>query len=162
VKNREITEYIAVHCSATPPHQEIGEDEIRRMHKAKGWEDAGYNVVIRRNGKIDIARPLDAQGAHVRGYNHNSVGVCLVGGVDDDGKAENNFTPIQMDSLELTLHFLFQVYPGAIAKGHRAFFGDTNKDGVIDSRDWLKQCPCFDVEGFLIKRGFSDERRKND
>ena len=27
-------------------------------------------------------------------------------------------------------------------------FGDTNKDGKIDSRDWLKECPCFDVKSW--------------
>ena len=31
-----------------------------------------------------------------------------------------------------------QKYPKTVIQGHRDFFGDTNKDGKIDSRDWLK------------------------
>lgn len=152
---RKKTEFIAIHASATPPSIDIGEDWIRKEHMAKGWADAGYNVVIRRNGKIEIARPLDHKGAHVKGFNSISVGVCLIGGVDEFNQPKFNFTNQQMEALALTITFLRASYPDAIVQGHRDFYGDTNKDGVIDSRDWLKKCPCFDVKNWLDERGMA-------
>lgn len=130
---RDVTLWIAIHCSDTPPSMDIGEAEISRWHKQKGWEDGGYNVVIRRNGMVEVDRPLDAQGAHVRGYNDVSVGVCLIGGRGRDNEPEANFTPQQYESLRATVDWLLRVYPLAAVKGHRDF------DGVS------KKCPCFDA-----------------
>ena len=153
MRERTRTDYIAIHCSATKPTKDIGEDEIRAMHTARGWSDIGYNAVIRRDGRIEIGRPLDYAGAHIKEFNLLALGVCLVGGVGLNGKPENNFTPEQFESLEDLLRLLDRVYPGTIIRGHRDFFGDTNNDGVIDSRDWLKDCPCFDVQAWVKERG---------
>jgi len=147
------TEFIAVHCSATKPSQDIGEDEIRLMHKKRGWSDIGYNIVIRRSGKVDIGRPLDAVGAHVKSFNHISLGVCMVGGVAEDGTPENNFTPEQWSSLETVLRFCNLVYPEAVIQGHRDFSPDLDGDGVIEQHEWLKECPCFDAKGFAKEIG---------
>lgn len=134
---RLTTDYIAVHCSATGPDIDIGEDEIRAWHKDRGWDDAGYNIVIRRTGLVEIARPLDDRGAHVAGYNDSAIGVCLVGGVDDAGKAADNFMPSQMRSLLDTLRFLRRYAPGARIQGHRDF------------PEVKKDCPSFDVRQWL-------------
>lgn len=50
--------------------------------KGKGWTDIGYHYVIRKSGMVDKGRPLDKQGAHVRGHNGDSIGICWVG-LDD-------------------------------------------------------------------------------
>jgi N-acetylmuramoyl-L-alanine amidase len=134
---RPRTEYIAIHCAATKPSQDIGEAEIRQWHKDRGWSDVGYNVVIRRSGLIEIGRPLDWQGAHVAGYNDEAIGVCLVGGIDDDGKPANNFTTDQFVSLLACLRFLRRYAPDARIQGHRDF------PGV------LKDCPSFNVRAWL-------------
>lgn len=138
--NRKSTEFIAVHCSATPPSRNWDETEIRKLHIAKGWIDAGYNIVIPRWGTIQIARPLDSQGAHVEGYNSKALGICLIGGINEQtGKAENNFTPTQMDDLLLALRFCKRYAPNARIQGHRDF------PGVA------KDCPSFDVRQWLAK-----------
>jgi len=31
-------------------------------------------------------------------------------------------------------------------KGHMDYSSDQNKDGIITKNEWLKVCPCFDVE----------------
>lgn len=141
-------EYLVVHCSATQPTQDIGRDEIDRWHKQRGWSGIGYHFVIRRNGLIERGRPLDDDslletpevGAHVEGFNSKSVGVCLVGGVDDLLRPERNFTPAQYTALETLLLMLADQFAGAEVRGHRDF------PGVA------KSCPSFDVQAWWANR----------
>lgn len=37
------------------------------------------------------------------------------------------------------------LYPSLRVCGHRDLSPDRNGDGVVDSSEWLKQCPCFEV-----------------
>lgn len=134
-KQREITSYIVVHCSATPETMDIGVDEIRKWHRQKGWLDVGYNKVIRRDGTIEDGRPINVPGAHARGYNHISVGICLIGGVESDiKKPEANYTHAQWNSLEELVRDLKEMYPSAVLVGHR------------DLPNVRKDCPSFDVQ----------------
>jgi N-acetylmuramoyl-L-alanine amidase len=138
---RKRTDFIVIHCSATNVNMDIGENDIRIWHKAKGWEDIGYNVVIKRDGTVEIGRPLDYRGGHVQGYNDVALGVCLVGGVDlSNKKAENNFTTAQWASLVVTLKFLRKIWPKAQIVGHR--------DLILPGAP-AKECPSFDVKQWL-------------
>ena len=47
--------------------------------KGNGWSDIGYNYVILGNGKLRVGRPLPTTGAHAKGKNSTSIGVCVVG-----------------------------------------------------------------------------------
>ncbi|MBP1594036.1 MAG: N-acetylmuramoyl-L-alanine amidase, partial [Bacteroidetes bacterium] len=40
---------------------------------------------------------------------------------------------------------LLQDFPGCKVTGHRDLSPDLNGNGVIESHEWLKQCPCFNV-----------------
>ena len=143
---RRRTDYIVVHCSATNPDADIGVDEIRQWHMdGNHWDDIGYHAVIRRDGEIEFGRHFDEPGAHVKGQNYRSVGVCMVGGVDHDGKPENNFTHDQFESLTILLDMLERAYPLAKILGHRDLSPDLDGDGIIEEHEWLKDCPCFDV-----------------
>lgn len=137
---RKNTKYIVVHCSATPAHRKIGVAEIRNWHKERGWRDIGYHVVITRSGFIEFGRDLDEQGAHVYGHNHNSIGVCLIGGVDEHGKAQNNFTPEQFKSLRLVILALQARYVNAQVMGHRDFPEVAKDCPSFDVREWFKNC----------------------
>ena len=80
---------LIVHCSDS----EFGDAEtIDSWHKARGWNGIGYHFVIlngRRksrgkyrpedDGLIEEGRPIEIPGAHCRGHNKTSVGVCLIG-----------------------------------------------------------------------------------
>lgn len=137
---RKSTEFLAVHCSASKPSMNIGEDEIRKWHTDKGWLDVGYNVVIRRDGKVEIGRPLDYQGAHVSDFNSKALGICMVGGINEyTGEAENNFTALQFNALLATLRFLKLYAPEAKIQGHRDF------------PNVKKDCPSFDVREWLAE-----------
>lgn len=142
---RRRTDYIVIHCSATPPTSDIGADEINEWHKQRGFDRIGYHAVVRRDGEIEFGRHFDEEGAHVKGQNFRSVGICLVGGVDKDGKSQNNFTSEQFESARAIVEMLKHAYPLAIVVGHRDLSPDLNGDGIITSDEWLKDCPCFEV-----------------
>ena len=133
---REIRRVI-IHCSATKPGMDIGAAEIRKWHvDGNGWNDIGYHYVIRRSGEIEKGRSEHIAGAHVAGHNGDSIGVCLVGGIDDKGKPDANFTAAQWAALDHLVTQLTKVsYPGATVSGHR---------------DWTdaKACPSFDVRAW--------------
>src|SRR5690606_114532 len=73
---------LVIHCAATTPLMDIGAKEIDVWHKQRGWSKIGYHFVIRRNGVIEKGRDISEVGAHVEGYNKNSIGICMVGGID--------------------------------------------------------------------------------
>lgn len=143
---------LVVHCSATRATADIGVSDIRLWHRRQGWRDVGYHYVIRRDGTVEKGRPDNEPGAHVKGHNHDSLGICLAGGIAANGKAENNFTPAQFDALEKLLDRLSAEHPGADIMGHRDLSPDKNRDGKITPNEWLKECPCFDVRPWWASR----------
>ena len=144
---RSETKYIVIHCTATKASamDSVTAADVDRWHKARGWRGIGYHFVIEADGNISPGRAINERGAHVRGYNDVSIGVALVGGLDDNGKPCANFRPAQMVSLSNHLEYLRGIYPFAIVLGHRDLSPDLNGDGIIQPNEWLKDCPCFDV-----------------
>lgn len=131
-------DYLVIHCSATKDTQDIGAAEIRKWHRERGWFDIGYHYVIRRDGTVEKGRPDTQPGAHARGFNHVSLGICLVGGVADDGKKpEANFTAEQWEALHVLVEDLLCDYPHADVLGHR------------DLPNVNKGCPSFDVRAWF-------------
>ena len=130
---------VIIHCAATRPSMDIGAKEIREWHiKQRKWSDIGYHYVIRRNGELEDGRPLEIAGAHTQGHNVHSIGICLVGGINDARRAENNFTPEQWRTLERILRFLKSSLKGITIHGHNEFA--------------KKACPSFDVQKWLKER----------
>lgn len=123
---------IVIHCSATKPSQDIGASEIKAWHKARGWKTIGYHYVIRRNGLVERGRSVYQVGAHCAGYNQNSIGICYVGGLDDNGKPADTRTEQQKKALRQLVRELLLQFPEARVVGHR----------VLNPK---KECPCFDV-----------------
>lgn len=70
---------IVIHCTDSPDDLDIGRKEIDKWHKDRGWSGIGYHFVVRRSGVIEVGRLLDVTGAHVRGHNRGSIGICWVG-----------------------------------------------------------------------------------
>lgn len=154
-QKRKATDFLVVHCSATPPSHNWGRADIDRSHRNRGFIAIGYHFVIKRDGTVETGRPVDTQGAHVEGYNSRSIGICMIGGVKqgDLNAIENNFTPAQFDALAVLLARLKSDYPKARVLGHRDLSPDKNRDGKITPNEWLKGCPSFSVADFLKSRG---------
>lgn len=131
---------VVIHCSATRPSQDIGRAEINEWHKARGWAGIGYHYVIRRNGLVENGRPVAQAGAHVEGHNATTIGVVLVGGLDEQGKPAPLYDARQLAALQGLLVRLKGEFPQAFEKdtqGHRDF------PGVA------KACPSFDVRRWI-------------
>ena len=122
--------YLVVHCSDSPDTLDIGAKNIHDWHRERGWDGIGYHAVIRRNGKLEMGRPQYWNGAHVRSYNRQSLGVCLVG--------RNRFTDDQMAALRALLDEWKAKYPQAEVVGHRD----------LDPR---KTCPNFDAGAWYMQ-----------
>ena len=84
-------------------------------------------------------------GAHAKGYNRNSIGICYEGGLDKDGKPKDTRTPEQRVALRQLVNELLLRFPDCKVCGHRDLSFDLNHNGKIDPREWTKQCPCFAV-----------------
>ena len=136
---REETKFIVIHCSQTRPSQNIGAKEIDRWHREQGWLKIGYGTVIKRDGTIEQGRGDDDVQAAVKGYNHTSFNLCLIGGAKEDNwkEEEDNFTGEQWESLKTELTRLIKKYPDARIVGHREL-------------DDKKFCPSFDVRDYLL------------
>ena len=125
---------IIIHCSATREEQQVSVDTIRDWHLAKGWNDIGYHFYIDLDGTINKGRDIDKMGAHCKGHNRNSIGICYCGGVETDGKTpKDTRTQKQKDSLLNVLKTLKAMYPEAVIYSHNEFAN--------------KACPSFDATG---------------
>ena len=127
-------EYIVIHCSATMPSMDVPIERVKKWHLDRGWSDIGYHYYITRDGEIHKGRKVSTIGAHVRGYNKTSIGICYEGGIDESGEPEDNRTKEQKKSLLMVVEILKFVFSGAIAQGHRDF------------PNVKKACPSFDAK----------------
>ena len=141
---REINNII-IHCSATAEGGNFKADDIQRMHLQRGYRDIGYHYVVDLDGTIEKGRPIEEIGAHCKGYNKHSIGVCYIGGVDTTGKAKDTRTQAQKEALIKLLTEIKREWPNAKIAGHRDFSEDKNGNGKIDPWERMKECPCFDA-----------------
>ena len=70
---------IVIHCSATRVDRDFTEDDLEVCHRRRGFNGTGYHFYIRKNEDIKITRPVECIGAHARGFNSNSIGICYEG-----------------------------------------------------------------------------------
>ena len=127
---RNITEII-IHCSATPEGREVSVKEIDGWHRQRGFRGIGYHYVVTLDGTVHAGRPLQEAGAHCRGHNKNSIGVCYIGGCDTRMRPKDTRTSVQRTALRQLVSELRARYPTATVHGHREYAA--------------KACPCFDV-----------------
>lgn len=138
---------IIIHCSATPEGKDYTVEDIDRDHRKRGFAKIGYHYVIYRDGTIHQGRKESEVGAHARGYNANSIGVCYIGGLARDGKTtKDTRTQAQRDALVRLLRELVTRYPDAEILGHRDLSPDKNGDGIVSPNEYIKGCPSFDAK----------------
>ena len=135
-----------MHVSATKMSQNFGVDACRAYHIKKGWSDIGYHFYIEKDGTIKYGRPLTRDGAHVRGFNKGTIGICCEGGLNESGTPKDTMTDIQKLSLEGLLLALKKGNPKMKVKGHRDYSPDLNNNGIIEPFEFSKACPCYDAQ----------------
>lgn len=136
---------IVIHCSATRADVPLSPSQLDEMHRQRGFDGCGYHYYVRRDGEICTMRPVDRPGAHAKGYNQHSIGVCYEGGLDEQGRPADTRTELQKRSLRVLVRVLAMDFQTRRIVGHRNLSPDLNGDGVIEPEEWTKVCPCFDV-----------------
>ena len=149
---KENIDAIVIHCSASRAGQDLRATDIDKMHKERGFACIGYNYVIDLDGTVEVGRPLTRDGAHCntaglsgKSYNKHSIGICYVGGLDENGNAADTRTDAQKTALAELVYKLVDEYPIVEIIGHRDASPDKNGNGTIEQNEWIKQCPCFSV-----------------
>ena len=100
-------QFLVLHCSATRVGQKVTVKDIDRWHRARGWKNGcGYHYVIRRDGTIELGRPLEMVGAHCQYYNRHSIGICYEGGLDEQGRPADTRTEAQKTAMRSLLEQL--------------------------------------------------------
>lgn len=140
---------IIIHYAATPNGSSHNIDDIDNWHlqrgfsRSKKWrkqfnpylEACGYNAVIPVNGDIQLGRHPDEPGAHTRGYNRTSLGVCLIGTDAYEFQQWNALAQlVEMWSHRIRICGIDEMIEASV-HGHNEFS--------------KKSCPGFDVQEWL-------------
>ena len=124
---------IVIHCSATREDRRYTLTQLIRDHSDR-FGFTGYHYYITRDGTVTQTRHEQLVGAHARGYNQHSLGICYEGGLDANGQPKDTRTWRQKRALLQLLKRLKAEHPQAQILGHR------------DLPDVKKACPCFDAK----------------
>jgi N-acetylmuramoyl-L-alanine amidase len=89
---------IVVHCSDSDIHNHDDITVIDEWHLERGFRKVGYHFYIKKDGTVQKGRELYEIGAHCKGQNSDSIGICLGG--------RHNFTTIQFHALKGLLYDL--------------------------------------------------------
>lgn len=142
---RPIT-HLVVHCTAGRQTQ-TATDIVAYHKKTLKWRNPGYHYIIEADGNIvQTLQDKDISNG-VAGKNSHIINVAYIGGIDPTtGKAIDNRTGAQKNSLVMLLRELKSKYPRAKIVGHRDLAStDSNGNGIIDPWERVKECPCFDA-----------------
>ena len=129
-------QYIVLHCTATSQETSI-ESILNYWRNILNWKNPGYHYLISSNGIIRQLLNINKIANGVYGYNANSIHISYIGGIDANGKATDNRTPVQIIAQLNLLFELKKRFPNAEILGHRDF-PNVNKE-----------CPSFNVKEWL-------------
>jgi len=99
---------------------------ITEWHLGRGWKTIGYHYLIlngwissgffdeRFDGNIETGRPRNIQGAHVKGHNVDTLGICLIGN-------SGLFTNKQLESARNLIIYLQGIYGDLKVKQHSQY-----------------------------------------
>jgi len=127
---------------------------ITEWHIARGWKTIGYHWVIgnsyptqksfqlkmpifSHDGRLETGRKLEEIGAHTRGHNKNSIGICIIG--------KRTFSKAQFLTLRKLIKMLKSMFPGADIKirGHTEHFSGKTCPNI--NMNYLRKA--LDAEG---------------
>lgn len=141
---------VVVHCSSSDNSQDDSVQRIKLLHTGnkktpikwgkydthcRGWSDIGYHYVITKDGEVHSGRPIERAGAHAKGFNKSSIGICLTG---DKEFSDEQFKSLKTVIDELILNFGLSII-------------DIIEHNELNSS---KTCPNFDLKS---KIGYKDK-----
>jgi len=84
------------------------------------WQDIGYSAIIAPNGDIYQGRPFDAVGAHTKGHNTGSIGICIIGNFEVEVPTKEQLKSLKNLIIHLTTLFPVLDVPKCLF-GHKDF-----------------------------------------
>ena len=123
---------IIIHCSDSDHSYHDNIHTIKQWHLQRGFSDVGYHYFINKVGKLEIGRRIKTVGAHSRGQNSSSIGICL------SGKKTVLFTDMQFKTLAKLCFNLIDVFDLSV-----------NEIYAHNNFNPGKTCPNFLVESFI-------------
>lgn len=133
-------QYIVLHCTAASGDQPT-QNVLDYWKKVKKWRYPGYHWLIDSAGLAVRLAPDHQIVNGTLSHKHMSVDICYKGGWE----GKDTRTPEQKGMIEILLKQYRRLHPQAKIVGHRDLSPDTNGNGIIESKEWLKLCPCFDA-----------------
>lgn len=141
--NTPVTEVI-LHTAATPGNwyldKTVGEivEDIDSWHKQRGWRKIGYHRVIAPNGSIGVGRSIYEVGAHTKGHNTGSIGICLIPVNTHNGikTFEDYFTQEQKETLKSYLKDLGELTEIKKVSGHNEYSPKECPGFYVNTKDW--------------------------
>jgi N-acetylmuramoyl-L-alanine amidase len=137
---------IIIHCSASDNDKDDSVARIEFLHtmpdnvpikwgpyytRGKAFSEIGYHYIITRDGIIRLGRGIEKAGAHCKGENKDSIGICVVG--------NKVFGDKQFESLHTLVHMLLKkhsIHPDKVYP-HKYF----NRH---------KGCPNFEIADYFV------------
>ncbi|PRP96572.1 N-acetylmuramoyl-L-alanine amidase [Enhygromyxa salina] len=146
---RPTTEYIIWHTAAHPGNLDTSAAQIDGWHKHNGWSGIGYHYVVRQGGAVESGRAAGEVGAHAKGLNGKSIGICFSGDGD-----EEDFTVAQREAgLELTRRLMDEYeIPAEKVLGHREINTLVDQGVVAAAYRTSKSCPGAKVDMDDVRR----------
>lgn len=139
---------IIIHHSLTKDSRTVSWSAIRKFHKANKFDDIGYHFGIenvRGHTEILFGRFPNVKGAHCRGYNTNSIGICVVGNFDKKQPSKEKW-----EALKKLIFHLLEIYPIYQVVGHGEFNPLKSCPGKMFDMDKLRD----ETIGEIEKNGF--------
>ncbi|MFR9126619.1 MAG: N-acetylmuramoyl-L-alanine amidase [Acidaminococcus intestini] len=126
LQERSATDLLVIHHTGNPTDDDLSAEEIHESHLAQGWAGIGYHFVIRKDGTVEMGRPVDTVGAHAYGYNSRSIGIHVCGNFE-----VGEPTPEQIESCAILVAWLSEEYGVKV-----------NRSNVVGHRDLMATaCP---------------------
>ncbi len=154
---------IIIHHSGT---DEGTFESIKQYHvETNGWRDIGYHYLITTDGKVYGGRTENAIGAHTKGENTSSIGICIVGNFD-------NYKPttLQLEGLNTLTKEIWSRYGKIPLYGHNDF-ANTRCPGKLFPLEEIKKSLeekhyplelsnwAYKPHDWIIRKGVSDGSR---
>ncbi|HIV77355.1 MAG TPA: N-acetylmuramoyl-L-alanine amidase [Candidatus Sphingomonas excrementigallinarum] len=136
--NPKAIKFVTIHCAATPRGRNVTAETISKWDQDK-FGQTSYHYVIELDGTVKQTLRHDQRGAHTGGANTGNIGICYVGGVENDKAMTpaDTRTDGQKKAMAELVKKLRAEFPAVVVRGHR---------------DWpgvKKACPSFDVATWL-------------
>lgn len=112
--------YIVVHCTATAQSATVTAI-VNFWQNVRKWKSPGYHIIVKPNGEAVRLAKDEVVTNGVAGFNSQSLHVCYIGGVTQNGTPIDNRTEQQKETIQKIIREWKLKYPKAIVQGHRDF-----------------------------------------